>query len=222
VSLIRKIKLEDFLENNKHMSIKPSKDDGLLVEGKFYFIAKTDKHREVRDFYKLRIQIANDFPSSVPTVEEIGDKIPKTESFHINSSEYNYSLCLGSPLRLLELLNKNPTLNGFIQYCLIPYLYGVSLKMKYGENLVFGELAHGNQGIFDEYEEFFNIKEEESLKQVIKMLSLKKRIANKKTCPCGCKKRLGKCNNKLNIKINKFRYFSSRSWYDKYFNSLNL
>jgi len=221
MSLIHKIKLEDFLRTNKYMSIKPSKDNSLIVEGKFSFIAKTDKHRRISDFYRIRITITNNFPSSVPTVEEIGDKIPKTEEYHINPREYKYSLCLGSPLRLLELLNKNPTLEGFVQYCLIPYLYGISLKIQYGENLVFGELAHGNKGIFDEYQVFFNIKEEDSLKQVIKMLSLKKRIANKKTCPCGCKKRLGKCSNKLNIKINKFRYCSSRAWYSRYFDSLN-
>lgn len=40
--LIDKIKLDDFLKKNKYISIKPSKYDGLILEGKFLFNAKTD------------------------------------------------------------------------------------------------------------------------------------------------------------------------------------
>ena len=218
MSLIHKVKLEDFLNKNTYMSIKPSNLDGLIVEGKFYFKAKTDEYREVSDFYELRISVKSNFPSSVPIVEEIGYKIPKTEYFHINPSTYNYSLCLGAPLRLLELLSKEATLNGFVKYCLVPYLYAVSLKIQDGEDLVFNELAHGNEGIFSEYSNIFHLEDEYAIKQVIKMLSLKKRVANKLSCPCNCNKRLGRCKNKLNIKINQFRYFASRSWYNKYFN----
>ncbi|WP_320035786.1 hypothetical protein [Halarcobacter sp.] len=216
MSLIHKIKLEDFLNNNIHMSIKPSNLDGLIVEGTYHFKAKTDGYKELTDSYKLKITIKNDFPSSVPIVEEIGDKIPKTEHFHINPSTYNHSLCLGAPLRLLELLNKEPTLNGFVKYCLVPYLYAVSLKIQDGVDLVFDELAHGDEGIFSEYRNIFGIEDENDIKKIIKMLSLKKRVANKLSCPCNCGERLGKCKNKLNVKINRFRYFASRSWYSKY------
>lgn len=174
MSLIHKIKLDDFLKKNRYMSIKPSKQDGLILEGKFSFNAKTDEYREVNDSYKLRITIANDFPSSIPILEEIDNKIPKTEHFHINPKDYNYTLCLGSPLRLLQLLSKEPTLEGFVKYCLVPYLYAVSLKMQDGIDLVFDELAHGNEGIFSEYSNIFAIKDEDSIIEVIKMLSLKK------------------------------------------------
>ena len=213
MSLMSKIKLEDFLDRHRSMSIRPSKNDGLIVEGKLYFIARTDGHREVEDFYKIRIKIANNFPSAIPEVEEIGNKIPRKEEYHINPDN---TLCLGSSLRLLQLLNKDPTLEGFIKYCLVPYLYGVSLKIQDGEKLVFGELAHGEKGIIDEYEKIFGIKEKDSIKQVIKMLSMKKRVANKQLCPCRCKNRLGKCSQKLNIKINQFRHFAARSWYKQY------
>ncbi len=77
-------------------------------------------------------------------------------------------------------------------------------------------MAHGEKGIIDEYEKIFGIRGKDSLKQLIKMLSMKKRVANKQLCPCGCKNRLGKCNQELNIKINQFRYFAARSWYKKY------
>ncbi|WP_323586149.1 hypothetical protein [Aliarcobacter butzleri] len=214
MSLIDKIKLDDFLKKNKYISIKPSSFDGLVLEGKFLFNAKTDGFRQINDFYILKIIVSNDFPSSVPTVIEIGNKIPKKEYFHINSDN---TLCLGAPLKLLELLNKEPTLEGFIKYCLVPYLYAISLKIQDGIDLVFDELAHGNEGIFSEYSNIFGIKDENSIKQIIKMLSLKKRVANKEPCPCNCGQRLGKCKNKLNQKLNRFRYYASRSWYINYF-----
>ena len=207
MSLMSKIKLEDFLDKHRSMSIRPSKKDGLIVEGKLYFTAKTDGYREVEDFDKIRIKVANNFPFAIPEVEEIGNKIPRKEEYHINPDN---TLCLGSPLRLLYLLSKNKTLEGFVEYCLIPYLYGVSLKIQDGEKLVFGELAHGEKGIIDEYEKIFGIKGKDSIKQVIKLLSMKKRIANKQLCPCGCFSRLGKCKFKLNFKINEFRNYSSR------------
>jgi hypothetical protein len=213
MSLIHKAKLEDFLNKNMHMSIKPSNLDGLIIEGKYHFKAKTDGHREVSDSYRLRIIVKNDFPYSVPIVEEIGNAIERIEDFHINPDN---SLCLGAPLRLLELLHKNPTLEGFVKYCLIPYLYAVTLKIQDGVDLIFDELAHGNEGIFSEYRNIFNLEDESAIKHAIKMLSLKKRLANKLTCPCNCGEKLGKCKNKLNIKINRFRYFASRSWYSKY------
>ena len=213
MSLISKIKLEDFLDKHRSMSIRPLKNDGLIVEGKLYFTAKTDGFREVEDFYKIRIKVANNFPSTIPEVEEIGNKIPRKEEYHINPDN---TLCLGSSLTLLQLLSKKPTLEGFIEYCLVPYLYGISLKIQDGGKLVFGELAHGEKGIIDEYEKIFGIRGKDPLKQLIKMLSMKKRVANKQLCPCGCKNRLGKCNQELNIKIKQFRYFAARSSYKKY------
>lgn len=214
MSLIHKVKLEDFLNKNKYMSIKPSKFDGLIVEGRYYFKAKTAGYREISDSYRLRITVKNDFPYSVPVVEEIGNSIDRIEDFHINPDN---TLCLGAPLRLIELLHKNPTLEGFVQYCLMPYLYAITLKMQDGVDLIFNELAHGNEGIFSEYRNIFNLEDESAIKQAIKMLSLKKRVANKLACPCNCGERLGKCRKKLNIKINQLRYYSSRSWYSKHF-----
>jgi len=217
MSLISKIKLEEFLDTHRSMSIRSLNNNGLIVEGKLYFSAKTDGFREVQDFYKIQIKIANTFPSTIPEVQELENKIPHKEEYHVNPDN---TLCLGSSLRLLQLLNKKPTIEGFIEYCLIPYLYGVTLKLQDNEKLVFGELAHGEEGIIDEYEKIFEIAGKDSIKRVVQLLSIKKRIANKHICPCGCNNRLGKCRNKLNIRLNQFRYYASRSRYKEELESL--
>ncbi len=47
--------------------------------------------------------------------------------------------------------------------------------------------------------------------QAILMLGVRKRIANKRPCPCGCNNRLGACS--LHHKLNDFRKMAPASWF---------
>ncbi len=116
-------------------------------------------------------------------------------------------------IRLLELVRKKPTLEGFVAYCLVPFLYAISLKIKYDIEYVFGELTYGNEGIINDYSSIFGVKNKDEVQNILEMLCLKKRIANKKPCPCKCGNRLGKCL--LRLKINAYRNLAPRSWYAK-------
>lgn len=143
-------------------------------------------------------------------VFEIGLKIPKTEFFHINP---NKSFCLGSPFRLKMLLSNDSSLNNFVEKCLIPYLYAISLKLKYNINLVFGELAHGNAGLYDDYKDILGLETDKQVQKAFDLLSMKKRVSNKKKCPCGCEQRLGKCF--FRFKIHNIRKQIPTSWFKK-------
>ena len=173
------------------MSLKPSRYSGTVLIGSFWFTA-TRNGKIVSDSYPLQINIPKSFPISAPSVFDIGNKIPRTKegSFHVNHDD---SLCLGSPLRILLLLNKNKTLIGFTENCLIPYLYAISHKIRNGGALVFDELDHGRPGLIQDYSSLFKVNSQE-VEQALKVLSVRKRIANKHPCPCGCKNRLGLCN----------------------------
>ena len=78
----------------------------------------------------------------------------------------------------------------------------------------FNELAHGVRGLLDDYRELFGVSNDDSCIQMLKMLSLKKRVANKLPCPCGSGKRLGICHQK---RLNPFREVASRSWFKRSF-----
>lgn len=212
MNLSQKIGLKHFRKEQPYMAIKPSNIDGLILEGNFLFNTKYEQFPRVDETYKLRIVIPNSFPYEIPEVEELEKRIPRDGKHHINPSPSN-TLCLGSPIKLLELLKKEPTLNGFINFCLVPFLYAITLKIKYNEDFIFGELAHGVKGIIDDYIEVFGVNSESQVKNILMMLSLKKRIANKLPCPCECGERLGKCL--LRFKINKYRKLAPRSWYSK-------
>lgn len=72
-------------------------------------------------------------------------------------------------------LSEEPTLPSFANHCLLPYLYAISRKLKYGGEMVFGELAHGGDGLFDDYSEILGLTEKASIVRSLFLLSLKKR-----------------------------------------------
>lgn len=179
----------------------------MIVKGKFTFSAVLEERPKITDTYKLEIKIPPTFPKGLPSVTEMALKIPQDGKHHINSDG---TLCLGSPLRLRWKLSQYPTLIGFTKECLIPYLYGVSHKLKYG-TFPFGELDHGKPGVISDYLNLFGLSTEDQVKQTLVLLGTKKRRANKKLCPCGCGKRLGVC--RFHLKINDFRKVAERPWF---------
>ncbi len=191
------------------MSLVPSRGSSLVLEGVFSFSGMPKNKLSITDSYQIRITVPEKFPRAIPTVVETVRKIPLDGEHHVNNSDG--SLCLGSPLRLLQKIYENPSLVGFSENCLVPYLYGASHKLQTGEDFPFGELRHGDKGIIDDYLVLFGLKTADQMKQALLLLGIKERIANKKTCPCGCGQRLGKCS--FRQKLNRYRKLASRSWF---------
>lgn len=200
--------LSQFLRDYPGMSTAPCSDTGVCLRGKFRFKAEVSGGDEIDDSYKLEIIVSDKFPQVLPKVKETGGKIPRDGNFHVNSDG---TLCLGSPLRLLRKVHSAPSLTGFADKCLVPYLYAVSYKLMHGGDFVFGELAHGDEGIVDDYSVMLGLKERHQVTKAIRLLGLKKRLANKKPCLCGCGKRLGACQ--FHHKLNEFRKMAPASWF---------
>ena len=200
--------LNQFLDDYPRMSTAPYFDAGVCLRGKFHFKAGVSGSEEIEDSYKLEIIVPEKFPQALPKVKETGGKIPKDGNFHVNPDG---SLCLGSPLRLLKKVHTFPNLSGFASKCLVPYLYAVSYKLRNGGDFVFGELAHGEQGIVDDYSHLLGLPKRAQIIQAIQLLGVKKRIANKRPCPCECGNRLGGCS--LHHKLNDFRKMAPVSWF---------
>lgn len=179
-----------------------------VFKGRFRFSATFVKKGTVDDSYCLIIKCPERFPKEIPVVFETGGRIPHDGKHHVNPDG---SLCLGSPLRLKWILAKKPTLVGFAEKCLVPYLYSMSRLLMYGEMFVFDELAHGDKGELNDYCSLFGLKATEQVLPTLYLLSVKKRHANKKRCPCGCGLRLGRC--RLHYRLNEFRKLEPRTYY---------
>jgi hypothetical protein len=190
------------------MSISPSRQDATVLQGTFSFTAQPKNKPSIIDSYNLRIVVPWQFPAVLPTVTEQDRKIPRDGKHHVNWGDS--SLCMGSPLRLLWELSKWPDLVGFAETCLVPYLYNISYRLQNGGDYILGELPHGNPGVIQDYLDLFRLKTKDQVLEVLRLLGMKRRIANRRKCPCGCGNRLGRCG--LHLKVNAFRSIVPRSW----------
>jgi len=201
--------MREFLRDYPQMAIRPSAGQDLRLKGNFVFVAHHPKEGDIQDSFALEIVVPRGFPIELPHVTETGGRIPRTGEFHVNPTDNTF--CLGSPLSLLLKLSRKPTLNGFAEDCLVPYLFAISHKLKTGGPLPFGELDHGVDGLFVDYLQLFGLKTREQLIYAFRLLGMKKRRANKLPCPCGCGIRLGRC--KYNFRLREFRKVASRTWF---------
>jgi hypothetical protein len=179
-----------------------------VLRGRFAFSARHGDRGVVEDVFDLEIEIPDDFPGEVPVVTETGGRIPRQADYHVNNDG---TFCLGSPLRLRQLLASAPTLTGFAGNSLVPYLFAQSQKLAGTGGFAFGELAHGLPGMLDDYVALFGVKKYWQAVETLRLLGLKKRRANKLLCPCGCQQRLGRC--RFNTKLAEFRKVASRNWF---------
>ncbi len=197
------------------MSLAPSPGAGIVLVGDFKFSAQRGNDPALTESYQLKIEFPETFPRALPKVWETGSKIPRDGKHHTNG---DHSLCLGSPIGLLTRIQKKPTHVGFAENVLVPFLYAVTRKLKYGEDFYMGELAHGLPGVIADYADAFGLKDQSQVVKAVECLTRKKRVANKMPCPCECGLKLGKCP--LHLKVNQVRSMAPRSWFKKHLKNL--
>lgn len=179
-----------------------------LLEGAIAFEASPPGKPTIIDEYRVRIEVSLGSSSELPKAYEVGGRIPPGADNHIN---VDGDLCLGSPLAILAVLGSRPTLVAFVEKCLVPFLYAASWREQGLHGFPFHELAHGTVGLVDDYERIFLIKGRDRVAYALLLLALRRRVANKMLCPCGCGLRLAKC--KLHASLAPFRLLAPRSFY---------
>ena len=199
----------DFVARDGGMRIGPITGDGISIAGTLNFEASYDGHPTIHGTYSIRILVPLKFPRDLPKTFETGQLIPRDGHHHINPDD---SLCLGSRLRLHWMIAKVPTIIGYVDYCVIPYLYGVGHKMNYG-TFPFGELTHGSEGERADVARMLGISTDSDIAGVFTCLGQRRKTANHHPCPCGCGKRLGKC--RFRVKIDALRPLASRECYQE-------
>lgn len=187
---------------------------GSRLSGTLAFRA-THKEWEVVDEFEVEISVPGAFPRDPPTVKEVGGRIPRTNDYHINPDN---SLCLGSTLALMKGLFDDPSLLGFIDRFVVGFLLNASIKLRDGGDFVTGALGHGVPGLLFDYRQRFGLETGNQVVSVLELLSLKKRIANKRDCPCRCGHRLGRC--RLHNVLNEYRKIAPRSWFSRHCSEL--
>lgn len=203
--------LSEFLKDYSGMSLAPSASTETVLQGDFEFSAQRPNGPQVTASFNIKISVPVTFPRSAPKVWETGRKIPLDGRHHTNPDR---SLCLGSPLQVQRAIHRSPTLVGFAETCLVPFLYAVIRKIDFDEPFYMGELSHGLPGIIDDYKSMFGLSNETQVLEALKLLGLRRRVANKEPCPCSCGRRLGAC--RFRFDLNALRPVAPRSWFRRH------
>lgn len=160
--------------------------NGSYVRGRLSFTAKYQDKGSISDSYVIEIFI----PSSgtPPTAKEIGGRIPK--DFHKNPKDG--TLCLAARVEVKRKFSAKPNLRGFIETLLVPYLYTYSYKEKH-QDLPYGDLPHGEEGVLQYYKSFFNTDSDLVVLELLKLI-VENNYRGESFCPCKSGKKLMKCH----------------------------
>ena len=183
----------------------PRVDGMWAYEGDFHFRASVSGSPDIEDHFQLLIVIP-EAKSVLPIVQEVGNRILRKADNHVNGDG---TLCLGSELRLLQLIGRGQRFSDFIRLCLIPYLVGTRQREDGTGSYLNGELPHNDAGLIEEYQQMLSVKGEHAIKVALHLASKRRRVANKKPCPCNCGRRLGRCQ--VRLALNGLRLRVSRS-----------
>lgn len=198
-------RLEALLLRQPGLRIVPAGSD-LILRGALKVNARASGRAAIMDTYQVELRVPPDFPPRVPLVFETVGRIP--HSYHHLKDG---SLCLGSETRLRLMVAEGLSLLGFVERCVIPYLYRYSYLKKYGE-APFGDLVHGAEGIQEDLRLLLGVDRESVVLPFVRLVAMKKRCANKRNCPCGSGRRLGRCHNRP---VNRLRDRLGRYWFQR-------
>ncbi|MNO35873.1 hypothetical protein D3C76_259300 [compost metagenome] len=164
------------------------KENKFFIRGNIHFRAEHSSHESIEDEFLIEIEIPNTYPSVPPVARDLGERIPR--SFH---SFADGSFCLGAPLAVKMTFSNNPTLMGFVNSLLIPYLYSFSFQAKHKGKMPYGELSHGGNGLMDYYMRLFETKQPVSVLNFLVILAFRK-YRGHSPCPCGSGNKLRSCH----------------------------
>ena len=195
--------LDELLIQYPDLRIMPD-DHRLVLRGPMPFRVVGPNGVYVEDSYNVELAFSAGFPERIPMVLECDGRIPR--SYHKLVGDY---LCVAAPTEIRLKLRFAPTLLGYVQGFLIPYLYGYSCFEKHGI-MPYGERGHDDSGIREYIAELFNSERIEHAEDFVRCTAMKKRRANKLPCPCDSGRRLGRCHNRT---VNSMRARLGRKWF---------
>jgi len=164
------------------------RDNETIVSGTLAFEASADELETISESFDISLMIPHAFPDMLPKVIETGGRIGHKYT-HLNPDG---TLCLAIPVEQRRKFLQQPTLLGFVDSLIIPYLYGFSYWGKYGEH-PFDEAVHGNEGILRHYISALKLRDEISALATISFL-FEHGYRGHHDCPCGSDLKVRTCH----------------------------
>ena len=165
-------------------------EDKTVISGPLYFSSTPDGMENICETFNIELHIPRKYPVYMPYVVETGGRISK-DFHHLNDDG---TLCLAVPMEVRRIFQKQPSLLGFVDKLVVPYLYGYCYWSKHGK-MPFDEAQHGAAGIFEHYKDVFHPKSED--REFIRALYNIYRYGYRghHPCPCGSGRIIRKCHS---------------------------
>ena len=154
-------------------------DAETLLSGTLDFKASADGLETITASFEIELSIPHVFPHRLLRAKEIGGRI-ETGYEHLNPDG---TLCLAVPIEQRRVFLEQPTLLGFVDRLLVPYLYGYCFWRKHGYH-PFNEAAHGYEGILRHYVDTLSLRGSLQALAVICFL-FEHGYRGHHDCPCG-------------------------------------
>lgn len=198
------------------LSVRTGGESGVVVEGELRIDRIMAPHPlPVRDRFEVRLHFPDNLVQGLPKAWETGGRIPRNPEYHVNPAP-TCDLCVGNPLRIKLAMLADPSPEGYVEKFVVPYLCGTSVKLSTGIYPQ-GELGHGGAGLVEDGRELFGLPDGADIHAALNMLTIRKHVADKMPCPCGCGLRLRNCS--LGARIDGLRPMLGRAWAREFLNS---
>ena len=163
----------------------------LILSGSLTFEAVADGFDAITDSFDIELTIGERYQEVLPAVRETGGRIECTYE-HIYE---NGTLCLAVPIEERRIFWEQPTLLGFVNRLVVPYLYSYCHWKRTGL-YPFGEQAHGSEGIVQHYLESTDLPDEISVLAALSFL-FEHGYRGHHRCPCESGIKVRNCHGLL-------------------------
>ena len=163
-------------------------DHETVLSGTLAFEASTDGFETITDRFEIELSIPYVFPDILPRVKETAGRIERSYP-HINRDG---TLCLAVPVEQRRIVFEQPSLLGFVNRLVIPYLYGYCY-WKQHDKYPFNEQEHGEEGIVQHYIDTLHLADEMAVLAVVSFL-FEHGYRGHHSCPCGSGLRVRNCH----------------------------
>lgn len=184
----------------------------MRLVGRFERTFTADHLPDITDSFRLEVVVSGRFPAVTPRVFDSSARIP-----HDYHRLQDGAFCLGSRLRLAIAIHRQPDLVAFFDDFVVPYLYRYAHVEKFGTE-PWPDLPHNAPGLLLDDTRLLGAASPESCVRFLELLAVRKRVANKKPCPCGAGMRLGRCEHRATLKG--LRSVRPRWWFKREANEL--
>jgi hypothetical protein len=163
-----------------------------VVSGALTFDSTPSCLEQIIDSFEVEMRVPQSYPKDLPDVVETGGRI---EEGYPHRNPGVGTMCLGAPVQVRLAFMEEPTILGFVNRLVVPFLYGFAYWYRHDEH-PFGELEHGNAGIAQYYRRRLGLADDLAVLSFLGYL-FEHGFRGHHDCPCGSRRKLRACHGNV-------------------------